>query len=112
MEIPLQITARDFDLSDANKANIQKYAEKLDAVYDRIIRCRVVVEALRHRSNSKGLYNIQIVLTVPGSEFVIKREPNEDFHLAVRDAFTAATRRLKDFMERQRGKVKHHEEKE
>jgi len=110
MKTPLQITSRDFDLSKANKEDINKYVKKIENICDRIISCKVVVESLRHRSDKGKLYNVQIILTVPGSELVVKREPNEEYHLAVRDAFNAAFRKLKDFVEQQRGHVKHHEQ--
>ncbi|MBM4053476.1 MAG: HPF/RaiA family ribosome-associated protein [Planctomycetes bacterium] len=110
MNFLLEIAARDFDLTDANKADIDKYAEKLDTAYDRIIRCRVVVEALRHREHRGLLYNVKIVVTIPGTELVIKRKPNEDFHMAVKDSFNAMRRKLEDFVAQRRGKVKHHEE--
>ena len=110
MNFLLEIAARDFDLTEANKADIHKYAEKLDAAYDRIIRCRVVVEALRHREPKGLFYNVKVVVTLPGTELVIKRKPNEDFHLAVKDSFNAMRRKLEDFVVQRRGKVKHHEE--
>jgi cold shock CspA family protein len=56
------------------------------------------------------LYNVRIDMTVPGAELVIKREPNEDLDVAIRDAFDAARRQLEDFARRHRGAVKHHEE--
>lgn len=110
MNFLLEIAARDFDLTEANKADIHKYAEKLGAAYDRIIRCRVVVEALRHREHKGLFYNVKVVVTIPGTELVIKHKPNEDFHLAVKDSFNAMRRKLEDFVVQRRGKIKHHEE--
>jgi hypothetical protein len=52
-------------------------SEKLDKFYDRIMRCDVVVEA-HHKHHHKGnLYHVRIDLTVPGSELVVNREPDE-----------------------------------
>jgi ribosomal subunit interface protein len=110
MEIPLQITARNLELTDAIRTDIQEKAEKLDRFYDRIMRCRVVVES-PHRHHHEGkLYNVHIDITVPGAELVVKREPNEDLYVAIRDSFHAARRELEDFARRNRGDVKHHEE--
>ena len=107
MEIPLQITVRNLDLPEAIKADIHEKSEKLERFYDRIIRCRVVVEVPHRHQNEGILYNVHIDMTVPGAELVVRREPNEDLATAVRDAFDAARRKLEDFASRQRGDVKH-----
>jgi ribosomal subunit interface protein len=110
MKLPLQITARNLDLSKVTREEIHKRAEKLDAYYDQIMHCRVIVE-VPHRHHREGvLYNVRIDMTVPGAELVVKREPNEDLNVAIRDAFDAARRQLEDFARQHRGAVKHHEE--
>jgi ribosomal subunit interface protein len=95
MKHPLQITVRNMSLSDAAKAAIQDKAAKLDAVDDRIIGCRVLVE-IPHKHRHQGvLYNVRIDLTIPGAELVVTREPHEDLYVAIRDAFNAARRQLR-----------------
>ena len=75
MEIPLKITFRDMAPSPAIEANIREKAAKLDSLYDRIMSCRVIVEA-PHRHHHKGkTYEVRIDLTVPGGELVINRAP-------------------------------------
>jgi ribosomal subunit interface protein len=109
MKLPLQITLRDIPQSEAVQAAIRKKAEKLEQVFDRIMGCRVLVEA-PHRHHNKGvLYNVSVDVTVPGNELVVKREQHEDLYVAIRDAFDAARRQLKDYSERKRGRIKHHE---
>jgi len=110
MKLPLQITARNFDLSKVDREKIREKAEKLNTYYDQIMHCRVIVE-VPHRHHREGiLYNVRIDMTVLGAELVVKREPNEDLDVAIRDAFDAARRQLEDFARRHRGTVKHHEE--
>lgn len=110
MMIPLQITARDFDLTEPIETLIREKAEKLDQLYDRITRCRVILEA-PHRRQQKGiLYNVHIEISVPGKEIVIKKEAHEDLYVAVGNAFETAGRRLLEYTSRQRGEVKFHEE--
>lgn len=110
MKIPLQITARDFELPESIEAIIREKADKLNTFCDQIMSCRVVVET-PHRRQQKGiLYNVRIDMTVPGAELVVKREPHADIHAAVREAFDAARRQLQDQTRRQRGEVKAHEE--
>jgi ribosomal subunit interface protein len=110
MEMPLQITNRDFKLSDALESEIRKRAEKLDKFYNRITRCKVVVESPHRHSHQGKMYNVQIVMTVPGAELVVKRNPHEDLYVAIRDSFDAARRQLEDYSKRLRGDVKQHEE--
>lgn len=110
MEIPLQITSCNLDLTEAIEMKIRTEAGKLDKIYDRIMRCRVVVDS-PHRHHHQGrLYSINIYMTLPGSEVVVKRVHNEDLYVSIRDSFSAARRKLGDFARRQRGDVKHHEE--
>ena len=50
MQIPLQISFRNMDASDAVEADIRDKVGKLDRFYERITGCRVIVEAPhRHR---------------------------------------------------------------
>ncbi len=110
MQLPLQITARNMSLSEAAEQAIREKAAKLDQFHDRIMSCRVVVECPHRHKHQGVLYNVRIDLTVPGAELVVKREPNEDLYVAIRDAFDAARRQLQDHARRQRGEVKSHEE--
>lgn len=112
MEIPLQITTRNIELSEITKADLKRRAEKLDTFYPRIMRCRVTVE-VPHRYKKQALnaveYNIRIDMTVPGREIVIKNRPSKDLEIAIREAFDAAQRKLEDYATKLRGDVKHHE---
>lgn len=138
MKIPLKITFRDMPPSKAIEDNIREKADKLDALCDDIMGCRVIVEA-PHRHHHKGkAFVVRIDLTVPGGELVINREPkrlvaaraahledleknlaenhepskhaaHEDAYVAIRDAFNAAARKLQDHTRRRRGKTKVHE---
>src|SRR3989338_7479151 len=123
MKIPLKITFRNMPPSKAVEATIREKAAKLESFYDRIMSCRVMVEA-PHRHHHKGKrYNVRIDITVPGGELVINRAPkpgftpdpelkqaatherfgnhepskyaaHADIHVAVRDAFDAARKVL------------------
>ena len=108
MELPIQITRRNVNLSAAQEENIRNKAEKLDQFYDHIIGCRILVE-VPHRHSHKGvLYTVRLDITVPGNELVVKREAHEDIYVAIRDSFDAARRKLQEFSHRQRGEVKNH----
>lgn len=114
MNIPSQITFRGIDPSPAIETDIRQRVERLEHLFDRITSCRVTVET-RSRTHRKGkLYNCAVYITVPGREIAIGRvrpkdHAHEDVHVAIRDAFDAAARRLEDHVRRGRGKVKTHE---
>jgi ribosomal subunit interface protein len=109
MIIPLQITARNIELSDAMREDIAQRVAKLDNVYDRIMRCRVVVEEPKRHPHEGKMYSVHIIMTVPGTELITKRELNKDLFVAMRDSFQAARRKLEEFAREQRGEVKIHE---
>lgn len=114
MQLPVQISFRHMEPSLAVEDKIREKAAKLEQFHDRIMGCRVVVEAPhRHRHQGK-LYHVRIDLTVPGGELVVSREhhgkqAHQDVYVAIRDAFNAAQRQLESHIQRQRGHVKHHE---
>jgi ribosomal subunit interface protein len=110
MRSPLQITGRDFELTDAIKEAVRERAEKLGHIYENIISCKVMVESPRRRHEKSTFHDVHIELTVPGEEIVVKREPNEDLYTAIGEAFDAAQRQLQEFAERRKGRVKKHEE--
>jgi cold shock CspA family protein/ribosome-associated translation inhibitor RaiA len=110
MIIPLQITARDTELDDLMREEITERVAKLDKVYDRIMRCKVVVEEPKRHPHEGKMYSVHVIMTVPGAELVTKREVNKDLNLAMRDSFQAARRKVEEFAREQRGEVKSHEE--
>jgi cold shock CspA family protein/ribosome-associated translation inhibitor RaiA len=114
MQIPMQITFRGFPPSEAVEHDVRMHAGRLDRFCDRIVGCRVMIEAPHRHQHQGKLFHVRIDLTVPGGEIVVNREPaahhaHEDVHVAIRDAFDAARRQLEDTARRQRGAVKLHE---
>ena len=112
--IPLDITWRNVSPSPAIEDDIREKANKLDQFIDEIIKCRVVLE-VPHRRHHKGkLYHVRLDISVPGSEIVINREPDqhaarEDVYVSIHEAFDAARRQLQDYARRRRREVKGHE---
>ncbi len=114
MQLPLQITFRNFPPSDALEGKIRQQVEKLNRFYNRIMSCRVLVAAPHNHHNQGNIYYVRIDLTLPQGELVINRNPSqnhshEDLYVAIRDAFAAAQRRLKSYAAIQRNKTKQHE---
>lgn len=109
MQSPLEITLRDIPESPAVEARIRDKVAKLERFFERISSCRVTVESPQHRKHQGKLYSVHIDITVPGGgELVVNRVQNEDIYVAIRDAFSAATRQLEDHSRVQRGDVKEH----
>jgi len=109
LEIPLQVTWRNVDKSDALEAEIRTRAEKLNEFHDHIMSCRVVVEASHRHHHQGNLYRIRIDLRVPDHELVVTRDPgdehaHEDIYVTVRDAFDAMRRQLQDFARNRHGR--------
>jgi ribosomal subunit interface protein len=109
MKLTPQISFKDIPRSDAVETAILEKVSKLEKRSDRIMGCRIALEAVQQRQHQGKLYSVRIDITVPGGEIVIKREKNEDLYVAIRDTFDAATRKLDGHTERQRGDVKIHE---
>ena len=109
MELPIQVILRDVSHSAAVEEYIRERAAKLDEFYDRIMSCRVVVEAPVPHHRKGGPFKVRIDLTVPGAELVVNRQADEDLYVAIRNAFDAERRKLEDYARRQRGAVKVHD---
>ena len=114
MQIPVEVSFRNMDRSEYLEADVLHNVGKLEEFFDRITRCRVVVEA-PHRSHHQGnLYRVRIQLGVPHRELVADRESHdrhehEDPYVAVRDAFNAMRRQLEDYVRELRHDTKPHE---
>lgn len=114
MDIPLQISFRNLDRSDAVEARVRERVERLEKRHGRLTSCRVMVEAPERRQHKGRLYHVRIEMGVPGKELVVSRHPgkkhaHEDIYVAIRDAFNAAERQLEDHARRASGHVKLHE---
>ena len=137
MQSELVIVFHDLSHSKAIEDNLRERVAKLESLHDRLISCRVVVEA-PHRHHHKGTaYIVRIDLKVPGGELLINRTPkhlaaakpakgeepdktvterhgpskhaaHEDVYVAIRDAFNAAERKLRDHARRHSGAAKLH----
>ncbi len=113
MQVPLEITFRGIPHSDAVETRIREKAAKLEQFCDNIISCRVAVEAEHHHQHQGNLYKVRIDLSVPQKHIVVSRDhhdkqSHEDFYVALRDAFAAATRQLEEHVRIQRGQTKNH----
>lgn len=114
MKSPLQITFHNLPHSEAVTTAIHTAMSRLEAYHDRIMACRVVVDQPHRHHREGNPFQIRIDLTVPGSEFVVKRESDSNLgstalEFMVQDAFEELHQQLDGALSRRRGFVKSHE---
>lgn len=100
MDHPVDIALRGIPPSDALERYIGEEARRLDGICDRIRSCQVVAEAQQREQPQSAQVAVRLVISLPGTEVVVNREHGSDIYVAVRDAFAAAGRQLKDHMRR------------
>jgi ribosome-associated translation inhibitor RaiA len=97
MEIPLQITFRAMPHSDSLETHVRRRAAKLDRICQRLMSCRVVLEAAHRRHRHGKRYRVCIDLGLPRGEIAVSHAPGddrnvEDAHAIVDEAFDEAVR--------------------
>jgi cold shock CspA family protein/ribosome-associated translation inhibitor RaiA len=110
MERPLEIAFHNMQSSEWLEAEIRQHVEKLEKRFGRLIGCRVSVEALHQQHQTGNIYEVHVILSVPGQDLAVSREPhkpkeryaNPDVRTSVRDAFKAAERQLEAWKGRKR----------
>ncbi len=108
MAVPVQISFQGKDSSEALSAFIHEQAEKLGRVNARIERVDVNIQPPPGNGHHHGRpFHVRIRLHVPGNDVIVDRDPttddsHDDAHIAVRDAFETARRRLQHHTERLR----------
>jgi cold shock CspA family protein/ribosome-associated translation inhibitor RaiA len=110
MDRPLEIAFHNMDSSDWLEAEIRDRVAKLEKRYHRLIGCRVSVEKLHNSRRTGNVFDVHIVMSVPGRDLAVSREPhraheryvNPDVRTSLRDAFAAAERQLDSFTEARR----------
>jgi ribosomal subunit interface protein len=112
MKLPLQITFRDLESSPAVAEHVRRRAEKLDQFCDRIMSCRVAIEAPKRHTHHGRQYAVRIDLTAPNVELVSNHVPPEiatgDLHVVIDKVFDDMERQIEDYAQRSRWDVKRH----
>lgn len=112
MQVPLEVSFRHVDRSDWIDDYIFQRVERLQHLCDNLIACRIAVER-RHRQHHTGSpFHVRIEASIPPNKDLVATEerggPDEavELHAAIRSAFEALERQLKEAMERRRYDVK------
>ncbi len=101
MKSSADVVYRDIDSSPALTSIIEKRLEKLSRFSDSLISTRVVLDSPHNHKHKGKLYRASIELAVKGSPMTVTHD-DTSVHVAVRDAFQAAERKLKEVESRRR----------
>ena len=126
MAVQPQIAYRNVEPSPALERLIQAEAAKLERFFHGIVSCRVLLEHTHRRHKHGSPFNVRIDLSLPGAELIVNHsddvrpvppasddepervhkaaepEGHKDAQLAVRAAFTALNRRLREHVKKLR----------
>lgn len=102
MDRPLEIAFHNTTPSEAVEVEIRRHVDRLEKRNAHLIGCRVSVEALHNQHRTGNVYEVHIVLSVPGRDLAVSGEPhhakdryaNADIYVSLREAFRAAERQL------------------
>jgi ribosomal subunit interface protein len=101
MKPVVDVTYRDLDSSAVLNQIISKKVEKLTRYSDQIIHSRVVLDAPHHHKHKGKQYRASIELDIKGHPIAISHD-DESIHIAVRDAFVSAERKVKQLVAKRR----------
>jgi ribosome-associated translation inhibitor RaiA len=99
MQTPLRISLRELQSTRALESRIRDHLMRLERFHPPILHCHVIIDASAPHATKAAAVEITIDLKVPGCEICVRRTPNpaqDDLYVALRDAFDAAKRLLRD----------------
>lgn len=101
MKPAVDVVYRDLDSSAALNNIITKKLEKLSRYTDQIVYSRVVLDTPHQHKNKGKQFRASIELDIVGHPLAVTQD-DQSIHVAVRDAFSSAERKIKQFVARQR----------
>ena len=104
MNQAIQITLRNVSPSPLLSRDIREKCAALRKLHPRIVHCRVAVERASGQEGRAAAFRVCLQVGVPGRELVADHGAHVDPHLALRDAFEAMRRELRDDKEKARAR--------
>lgn len=95
MQARVEVTARQYHVSEDIEEKIHQKIAKLERLEPRIHRCHVVVEG-SGRHHPQGPVTMTVEVAIPSRSLIISGCQGYDFRAVVRDVFKAIERRLSD----------------
>ncbi len=113
METPLELSFVNMEGTERLEAIVREKVSRLEKILDRITSCHVYVKAPHQSHRTGNLHAVHIEVRVPGDElFVDSGKGDEPAHehpeVAIRDAFAAMERQLKEWKQKAASEVKTH----
>jgi len=106
MQHAVRITFRGAERSAALEDHVMQRSAKLEQFFSPLIGVEATIELEEHSKQHGNHYAVKLVLQIPGNDIVIDHQRSEDAYVAVRDAFDAAERRLKETAARNRNSTR------
>src|ERR1700737_3952224 len=109
MQVPLDITFRNSEPSEAIRSEVEKQAKRLEKFHDRITSCHVTVIAPTMKRRHGDLFKIDICVAMPQHKDILVSKAHGDapehehVMVAIKDAFAAAQRQIEDAAREMRG---------
>lgn len=101
MRSAIDVVYRDIDSSALLNQIISKKLDKLNRFTDQIVHSRVVLDT-PHKHKRKGKqFRASIEIDIKGNPIAVTQD-HESIHIAVRDAFNTAERKIKQLSTKQR----------
>ena len=101
MKSAVDVVYRDLDSSAALNEIILRKLEKLNRYTDQIVHSRIVIDVPHNHKHKGKQFRASIELDIKGRPIAITQD-DESIHVAVRDAFSSAERKVKQLASRQR----------
>ena len=101
MKFPLTIKFHNTRRTAHAEDDVREHAERLDKYHQRIQNCEVIIDKPHVQHNKGNEFHVRILLSVPGQQLAVtspspKHGDHTDLHVALRDAFKAAERQLRE----------------
>jgi cold shock CspA family protein/ribosome-associated translation inhibitor RaiA len=105
MDRPLEIAFHNLAPSAAVETELRRQLDRLEHRFGRLIGCRVSVEKLHNQHRTGNVFEVHVILSLPGHDLAVSRQPQKpnqrrahtDIRASIRDAFGAAERQLESF---------------
>ncbi len=109
MQLPVNITYRGVEKTDAIDQAVLEKAARLEKFCDHITRCDIAIEQPNHAHQKGNPFRVRIDVTVPPGHELVADERGVDngsyapLEKVIHDAFKTMERQLRHLVEKQRG---------
>jgi ribosome-associated translation inhibitor RaiA len=95
----LEVIVRSTPIPNSIKTEVQKHFCQINKINNRIINCKLVIDALTNPSVKNKIYVIKIIANVSDKEFISKKH-HHDLNNAIHSGFSSIQSLLKEYFNR------------